>query len=181
MRRLQETGDMSALDELYGAHGQAVEIVVLAVLRGEHETVIGDVCQEVWFKLMRKPSVYRITGVPFVGWLRQVTRRFCLMYCRARKSNVGHAESLAQDFDLPGGEPLATDLLDAPVVHKKVLAAMAALPKAQREAFFMYAVEGKTAQEIADAIGESDNRKKVEGRINLARRKLKNILEEGER
>ena len=178
-------GDARAFEMLYDRHEARLWRYVL---RSVGDAASADeLAQEVWFSVARQAGAYRPTagaaGRPaarFSTWLFTLARHRVIDHLRARRP---HARL---DDDLGGGQTLA-DTLAAPSGFgplrrvetreqaAQLLAALDALPPAQREAFLLQAEAGMGVAEIAAATGVGPETAK--SRLRYARAALRRALE----
>ena len=77
-------GDEDALRLLYLLYADNVFGFVLAIVRDEHDAE--DITSEVFARLPRALTHYRVSATPFVAWLLRVARNAALDHLRAQRS-----------------------------------------------------------------------------------------------
>ena len=158
--------DADALEALYDVHHRLVYGVAVRML--DDVSSAEDVTQSVFLKVWTAPELFR--GGNFPAWLVRMTRNRCLDALRARSSHP-HAElpeSLPESVAI---EDVAFAKLDATAVR----AALAMLPREQREPIELGFFGGITHEEIARRTGIPLGT--IKTRIRMGLKKLRVALE----
>ncbi|MBQ4257998.1 MAG: sigma-70 family RNA polymerase sigma factor [Clostridia bacterium] len=122
-----------------------------------------DVLQDVWFEyIKRNPQTEDEERLK--AWLIRVTINKCrslyrLFWRRNRESLEDHTELIAPE-------------------QREILEEVRSLPKDSRNIVYLYYYESYTIAEIAKILGKNQNT--VSSALQRARRKLKELLEEGD-
>ena len=160
-----ETEDVSPVTALVREHSGVLYRVAYSVVRNRAEAE--DVVQEVFLRVLQKQGA--LEGVTQVrAWLIRVA--WNLAVDRRRR---GRTEQLDPEFAaaLAGREPEA----DAAMVQRqrieRVLRAVDGLPKAERQALLLSAVEELGTAEIAEVMGKTESG--VRAMLSRARARLK--------
>lgn len=161
--------DQSAFDALYDRYAPVVFGVALQVLgtRQDAEDVVIDVFAQVW----RTADRYDSRRARVDGWLLMMTRSRSLDRLRQRQrdhrvEDAAEAEAEAQPVvQIEGPEH------DALIAERRaaVVAALGALPVAQREPLELAYYKGLSQSEIADATGEALGTVKTRMRLGMAK------------
>ena len=154
-------GDDDALRLLYLLYADNVFGCVLSIVHDEHDAE--DITSEVFARLPRALTHYRVSSTPFVAWLLRVARNAALDHMRAQRS-VPLAEVPAHGR----AELHAHERLD------DLRAALEALPFDQRQVMVLRLVAGLTPGEVAERIGRSVDA--VHALQHRARRRLREEL-----
>ena len=154
-------GDDDALRLLYLLYADNVFGFVLSIVHDEHDAE--DITSEVFARLPRALTHYRVSSTPFVAWLLRVARNAALDHMRAQRS-VPLAEVPAHGR----AELHAHERLD------DLRAALEALPFDQRQVMVLRLVAGLTPGEVAERIGRSVDA--VHALQHRARRRLREEL-----
>jgi RNA polymerase sigma-70 factor, ECF subfamily len=154
-------GDDDALRLLYLLYADNVFGYVLSIVHDEHDAE--DITSEVFARLPRALTHYRVSATPFVAWLLRVARNAALDYLRAQRS-VPLAEVPASART----ELHAHERLD------DLRAALAALPPDQRQVMVLRLIAGLTPGEVAERIDRSVDA--VHALQHRARRRLREEL-----
>jgi RNA polymerase sigma-70 factor (ECF subfamily) len=154
-------GDEDALRLLYLLYADNVFGFVLSIVGDEHDAE--DITSEVFARLPRALTHYRVSSTPFVAWLLRVSRNAALDHLRAQRS-VPLAEVPANSR----AELHAHERLD------DLRSAREALPFDQRQVMVLRLVAGLTPGEVAERIGRSVDA--VHALQHRARRRLREEL-----
>lgn len=186
LMRAYAGGDTAAFELLYDRHATRLWRYILRSIGDAAAT--DDLAQEVWFSVARQAGQYTprasAPGLPvarFTTWLFTLARHRVVDHLRARRA---HTSLQASDH----GEPPLADTLAAPSGFgplrcvetrqqaAQLLAALAALPPEQREAFLLQAEADMSVAEIAQATGVPFETAK--SRLRYARAALRRTLED---
>jgi RNA polymerase sigma-70 factor (ECF subfamily) len=139
--RAARAGDREAMGELYVLHAPAVHAHVLRVLKDVDDA--DDVTQQVFAKLLTGLDRYRPGEAPFIGWVLRVARNAAIDHVRrARAVPVDDVD------DTHGRDDRSTAELRA-----SLCAALALLPRGQRDVLLLTHLVGLAPQEIAGVLG----------------------------
>jgi RNA polymerase sigma-70 factor (ECF subfamily) len=167
-------GDTAAFARLYARHKAGLYRYLLRQVR--NAGVASDLFQEVWSRLIATRSRYE-PRAKFATFLFHIAHNCAMDFFRRN----AHAEP-ETELDLSFAEApehLRPDrVAEFAERQSALLAALAALPREQREAFVLYEESGLSVEEIAritDVPAET-----AKSRLRYAVRKLKSSLEETE-
>jgi len=142
--RRAQAGDRSAFTFLYTRFSEDICRYATSILRNPHEAE--DVTQQVFTKLFTQIGKYEERDVPFLAWLLRVTRNAAFSHVR-RSRTVAVAEVRLSD-----DRAFASHRAGTP----ELMAALAALPHAQREVLMLRHLVGLSPGEIALQTGRSE-------------------------
>ena len=173
-------GDAAAFATLYDRHERPVYRFLLRSA-GSAETA-ADLLQETWLAVVRHAATYEVRA-RFSTWLYGIARNKLIDHWRARRPDVSLDEPAANDPEETRVEHLEADRAWQPEVRalsqqqaRAYLAAVEALPPAQRDAFLLQ-VEGElTLEEIGELTGVG--RETVKSRLRYAQARLREALRE---
>lgn len=137
-------GDQEALAYLYVSYSDNIYGYVRSIVRDDHEAE--DVTQHVFAKLMTTLVRYDDRGVPFVAWLLRMARNVAIDHLRANRLTP-------TDEVLDPRASVGLDLDQSETVR----AALAALPREQRQVVILRHVVGLTPGEIAGRMGRTES------------------------
>ena len=154
-------GEAPAFEALYARHRARLYRYVLHQC-GRREAA-DELFQEIWMSVIRARSGYEVTA-KFSTWLYKIAHNRVIDFFRA---SGRLAELAAADIDADEDDPLPDPLeriagpageqpekqLERRELAGRLLAAVDALPMAQREAFLLAAEGGLTTEEIGRATG----------------------------
>jgi RNA polymerase sigma-70 factor (ECF subfamily) len=154
-------GDREAVRFLYVTYAHNVYGFVRSIVGDDHEAE--DVTQHVFAKLMTAIGKYDDRGVPFMAWLLRLARNLAIDHLRANRLT-------------PVESVLDQDLSSAPDLDQRgaVRAALASLPRDQREVVVLRHVMGYKPGEIARRTGRTES--SVHGLHHRGRRTLQREL-----
>lgn len=169
---LYRDGDAGAFDVLYARHKGGLYRYLLRQCRVA--AVAEELFQDVWMNLIRARSAYTVQA-KFTTYLYRLAHNRLIDNFR---KHAGPAlasfedEGDEQALELPDGrEPPADEALDAKRQAERLLALVAELPEAQREAFLLQQEAGMSVEEIASATGVT--RETAKSRLRYAMAKLR--------
>jgi RNA polymerase sigma factor (sigma-70 family) len=169
-------GEAEAFERLYRRHELRTWRYLERTVR--NRAAADDLMQEVWFSVAREGARYR-PSARFTTWLFTIAHNRAIDWLRAARPHSSlddPDQSLEMTVALadpaPGPEASAGHAAD----RAQLLAALAALPEEQREAFLLQAEAGLSVEEIAAATGASFETAK--SRLRYARARLRERLAE---
>jgi RNA polymerase sigma-70 factor (ECF subfamily) len=162
-----QAGDGNALAALYEATAQGMINFVYG-LTGDR-ALSEDVLQEVFLRVHRVRHTYT-PGRPVRPWLYGIARHVAIDALRKRRREVPvGGETILRERAAPA-PGAALEMAD-------IEAALAGLPKTQREAFLMTKVSGLSVREAAAALGTTEGAVKVG--VHRAVKALRSFLDQG--
>jgi RNA polymerase sigma factor (sigma-70 family) len=171
-------GDDSVWSDIYEKTHRYVYFMALKFLRSEQDAQ--DIAQDVYIQIIR--SIGQLYSADsFFGWLRSVVYSKCKDFVKKKKP------SLLDDIDPEGLENtpeidetfLPDVVLDSAETRRMILELVDALPYLQRQAVMFYYYDEMTVDQIAALMECSAGT--VKSRLNYARLKIKDGVEEHER
>jgi len=155
-------GDDDALRLLYLLYADNVFGYVVAIVRDEHDAE--DITSEVFARLPRALSHYKVSATPFAAWLLRVARNAALDHLRAQRSvPLAEVHATGETAELQARERLAG-----------LRTAFEALPDDQRQVMLLRLVAGLTPTEVAEQLGRSVDA--IHALQHRARRRLREEL-----
>ena len=148
-------GDASAFEALYARHrGRLFRYLLHQCGRREQAD---EMFQEIWMSVIRARSSYEVSA-KFTTWLYRIAHNRVIDGFRAHgRLAEFEVEADAVDGDPPDcPAPASAEperLLERAQLASRLLAAIEALPAAQREAFLLATEGGLTVEEIGNATG----------------------------
>jgi RNA polymerase sigma factor (sigma-70 family) len=171
-------GDAAAFETLYGRHKRALFGFVLRSVktRGEAE----ELFQDVWMRAIEARTRYQPTA-KFSTWLYTIAHHRLIDHWRVKGLAVVSLDANDGD-DGPAIDPAAPPSADPHEIalamqsRDRLVAAIEALPLAQREAFLLHAEGGLSVAEIAATTGT--NLEAAKSRLRYAMNKLHEVIDE---
>jgi RNA polymerase sigma factor (sigma-70 family) len=168
-------GEASAFDALYARHRGAV----FRYLRRQagNPAVAEELFQDVWLRLIDARGTYE-PRAKFTTWLFRIAHNRLMDHFRAkaRAALVSYEED--PDDNVPADTPSPAEWLGRKQDAARLLAAIDALPPAQREAFLLQQEGELSLEEIAAVTGV--NRETAKSRLRYALAKLRAQLRAAE-
>jgi RNA polymerase sigma-70 factor (ECF subfamily) len=136
-------GDRDAMRQLYVLHVAAVHAHVLRIVGDVNDA--DDVTQQVFAKLLTGLDRYRPGEAPFVGWVLRVAHNAAIDHVRRVRAVPCEEVEEAE----------ARDDRRAEEARSSLQAALASLPRDQRDVLLLTHLVGLSPREIADLLGRS--------------------------
>jgi RNA polymerase sigma-70 factor (ECF subfamily) len=169
-------GDAGAFETLYERHRGPL---YRFLLRQVNDTAAAEeLFQDVWMRVIDARGRYQARA-QFSSWLYAIAHNRLMDFYRAsgKAKRLDLDESEAALGELPAGDPPAELLLERKRSAQRLLAALASLPEAQREAFLLQQEGELSVEEIARTTGVS--RETAKSRLRYALSKLRASLASG--
>ena len=170
-------GDAAAFEALYRKHRAPLYRYVLRSVRGGEAE---ELFQEIWMRVIEARGRYR-PAAKFTTWLYTIAHNRLVDHWRAwglspvsLDAEEEGERTVAEPVAPPDAEP--GRIAEARETGERLLAALGALPLAQREAFLLHHEGELTAAEIAAATGTHEEAAK--SRLRYAMNKLREALRE---
>jgi RNA polymerase sigma-70 factor (ECF subfamily) len=171
-------GDAAAFSALYSRHKGPLYRYLLRQVR--NAGVAADLFQDVWSRLIATRNRYEARA-KFVTYPNRIAHNCTMDFFRRDLRDLRlHPATVSEDLDAPSPEPEVPENQRPDVIAEFVeqqsalLAAVSALPLAQREAFLLHEESGLTIEEIARVTDVGVETAK--SRLRYAVRKLKKSL-----
>lgn len=158
-------GETRAFDELYQRHRGAL---YRYYLRQAPRSAADDLFQETWLRVIKGTATYE-PNAPFAAFLFRIAHNVLIDYYR----RSGRAPELVADgaLELTDEQPQPSEAYAAAQTRARFIAALEALPAAQREAFLLHQEAGLTLEQIAGVVGS--NFETVKSRLRYAAARLR--------
>jgi RNA polymerase sigma-70 factor (ECF subfamily) len=168
------TGDLEVLGELYSVYMHLIYGVCLKYLKDRDEAK--DAVMQIFEKLITE--IPRHTIENFRSWLHVVTKNYCLMQLRSRKSQDERLNEWMSDTLIFMENSFVLHPLDEdePDMEKALANCIEKLKDEQKECIRQFYYENRCYNEIA--INMHLDEKKVKSHLQNAKRNLKLCLEE---
>jgi RNA polymerase sigma-70 factor (ECF subfamily) len=170
-------GDAAAFDMLYARHRAPVFCYLRRQL-GE-ERIAEEIFQDVWMRVINARGRYAASA-RFTTWLYTIAHNRLMDYFRSVGAKPEEVPLFANDDDdpeVPACEADGPELsLTRRRIAERILAALDALPSAQREAFVLQQEANLTVEEIAKVTGVTHETAK--SRLRYALAKLRHDLKD---
>lgn len=169
MMRAWQSGDAAAFDRLYERHRGGVFRYFLRQCRDRGRAE--ELHQDVWLKLIKARDCWR-PSARFTTWLYTLARNRLIDHWRAtapyRMEALDDGQHAAPEEGYPPSAALAAEC------GARIVAALDALPEAQRDAFLLHVEGGLELAEIAKLSGAPAET--VKSRLRYAYARLRTAL-----
>jgi len=162
-------GEARAFDELYQRHRGPL---YRYYARQAPRSVVDDLFQETWLRVIKSAATYE-PSAPFAAFLFRIAHNVLIDHYR----RTGRTPELVADdaLDLVDSAPQPSECYAKAEVRARFIAALEALPPAQREAFLLHQEAGLTLEQVAAVVGS--NFETVKSRLRYAVARLRKLLD----
>lgn len=160
-------GDEFALKALYDRHGKNLYALALRIT-GDAASA-EELLQDTFFQLWQKASQFDAARGSLAGWLLTMVRHRAISHIRQKRNQPS---SYSPIDDVSAKSPSGSVVLEQEIARQLISAALARLPKAQREAVTLAYFDGLTHDEIAIRTGTALGTVKGRLRSGLTRMSL---------
>jgi RNA polymerase sigma-70 factor, ECF subfamily len=173
LSKFTATGDLEVLGELYSGYMPLVYGVCLKYLRDRDESM--DAVMQIFEKLILELPKHRIEN--FRSWLHVVTKNFCLMQLRSKRTNTERINEWITDslVFMETNQELHPIDEDEPDLGNALADCIEKLKGEQKECINEFYYKNRCYNEIALKLGLDE--KKVKSHLQNAKRNLKLCLE----
>jgi RNA polymerase sigma-70 factor (ECF subfamily) len=169
-------GDAGAFEELYRRHKGGLFRFVTRSVRDR--AVAEELYQEIWMRAIEARGRYEVQA-RFTTWLYTIAHNRIVDHWRKRGLSLVSLDTEEPGAPEPAGNPAEEpqQIAAAKQGAARFMAALEALPPAQREAFLMHHEAEMGVAEIARATGT--NEEAAKSRLRYAVAKLKQAMDDG--
>jgi RNA polymerase sigma-70 factor (ECF subfamily) len=172
--RAHGAGDVHAFARLYDRYDRPCFQFIRRTLGAAHADAVEDLHQETWISISKTAGGFDPRKATFRAWLFTIARH--KVWDHFRRQKVALLSSAEDDAAMmipdPGPSPL--EQVECRELARRLVAAVEALPLAQRGAFVLFAHAGLSLEEIAQATGVGVGTAK--SRLRYARATLRQAL-----
>jgi RNA polymerase sigma-70 factor, ECF subfamily len=165
-----QQGDRAAFEELVRLTHRRVYSLAFRLVNDRSDAE--DVAQEAYLRMFRGLGGFRKEAA-FETWMHRIVVNCAMTHLRRR----GRFGDLLRDEER-ADQPVPDRAQELTVDRDELSRGLAALPEGQRVALLLKDVYGLSVREIATELGIEEGAVKV--RVHRARRKLKELLENGD-
>lgn len=172
--RAHAAGDAHAFARLYDHYDRPCFSFIRRLLGAAHADAAEDLHQETWIAISRNAAGFDPARASFRAWLFTVARRKVFDHFRRQKLAVLAAADPEAAMSAPDQGPTPLEQVESLELARTLVAAVEALPLAQRDVFVMFAHAGLSLEEIAEVTGAGVETAK--SRLRYARAALRLAL-----
>jgi RNA polymerase sigma factor (sigma-70 family) len=167
-------GDPHAFARLYDRYDRPCFQFIRRTLGTAHADAAEDLHQETWMSISKNAASFDPRKATFPAWLFTIARHKVWDYFRRQKVTVLASAQDDAAMMVPDPGPTPLEQVESRELAQKLIAAVEALPVAQRGTFVMFAHAGLSLEEIAQATGVPVETAK--SRLRYARATLRQAL-----
>ena len=172
--RAHAGGDAQAFARLYDRYDRPCFQLIRRTLGAAHADAAEDLHQETWMSISRNAAAFDPARASFPAWLFTIARHKVWDYFRRQKVAILATTQDDAAMRVPDPAPTPQAQAESRQLAERLVAAVEALPLAQRGAFVMFAQAGLSLEEIAQATGVGVETAK--SRLRYARAALRQAL-----
>lgn len=148
------SGDPQAFARLYDRYDRASFVFIRRMLGGPHAEAAEDLHQETWISISRNAGGFDPHKGSFRAWLFTIARRKVWDHFRRQRVTIlASAQEADVAMTIPDGAPSPLEQVESRELAGRLVAAVEALPLAQRDVFVLFAHAGLSLEEIAEVTG----------------------------
>ena len=172
--RAHAAGDPHAFARLYDRYDRSCFVFIRRMLGAVHGEAAEDLHQETWISISKSAGAFDPAKASFRAWLFTIARRKVWDHFRRQKVTIlasSHADAVMM---VPDGGPTPLDQVESRELAQRLVAAVEALPLAQRDVFVLFAHAGLSLEEVSKVTGSGVETAK--SRLRYARATLRRTL-----
>ncbi len=168
------SGDPLAFAELYDRYDRPCFVFIRRMLGPGHGAAAEDLHQETWIAVSRSAAAFDPGKASFRTWLFTIARRKVWDHFRRQRVTILASGQVEAAEMIPDGGPTPQEEVEARELAQRLIAAVEALPLAQRDVFVLFADAGLSLEEISRVTGAGVETTK--SRLRYARATLRQTL-----
>ncbi len=172
--RAYSAGDVQAFARLYDRYDRQCFVFIRRLLGSAYADAAEDLHQETWIAVSKSASAFDPRKASFPAWLFTIARRKVWDHLRRRKTVMVLWTPIDDAMTVPDEGPTPLEQAESRELAERLVAAVEALPLAQRDTFVMFAHAGLSLEEIATVTGVGVETTK--SRLRYARASLRAAL-----
>jgi RNA polymerase sigma-70 factor (ECF subfamily) len=143
------SGDAQAFARLYDRYDRPCFLFIRRILGSGQGDAAEDLHQETWIAVSRSAGVFDPAKASFRAWLYTIARRKVWDHFRRQRVTILASAQIDAASTLPDEGPTPLDQVESRELAERVVAAVEALPLAQRDVFVLFAHAGLSLEEIS--------------------------------
>jgi RNA polymerase sigma-70 factor (ECF subfamily) len=144
------SGDAHAFSRLYDRYDRSSFLFIRRMLGAGHGDAAEDLHQETWISVARSASSFDPARASFRTWLFTIARRKVWDHFRRQRVTVLASAQIDAALTVADEGPTPLDQVQSRELAERVVAAVEALPLAQRDVFVLFAHAGLSLEEISE-------------------------------
>jgi RNA polymerase sigma factor (sigma-70 family) len=167
-------GDPHAFARLYDRYDRPCFLFIKRMLGPTHDGAAEDLAQETWISISKNARDFDPQKASFRAWLFAIARHKVWDHLRRQKIAVLASAPAEAAALIPDDRPTPLAQVESRELARRIVAAVEALPLAQREVFVLFAGAGLSLEEISGLTGVGVETTK--SRLRYARAALRERL-----
>jgi len=165
-----------ALTQLYERYSRVIFSLALAIVNDQ--ATAEEVTLDVFLRVWQKAASYRADQAKVSTWLTHITRHHAIDILRRRAARLDHYAITLDDVAFHGesSEQDPQQFAELSTRRERVHAALAKLPKEQKQALLLAYFGGYTQHQIAEKLKQPLGT--IKTRLRLALQKLRDFLQD---
>jgi RNA polymerase sigma-70 factor (ECF subfamily) len=172
--RAHGAGDPQAFARLYDRYDRPCFLFIRRLLGAAYGDAAEDLHQETWISISKSARAFDPGKASFRAWLFTIARHKVWDHFRRQKAVVAMSDQIDAAVTIPDEAPTPFEQVESRELAQRLVAAVEALPLAQRDVFVMFAHAGLSLEEISKATGVGVETTK--SRLRYARAALRGAL-----
>ena len=167
-------GEPQAFTQLYDRYDRSCFLFIRRMLGAANENAAEDLHQETWISISKSARAFDPSKASFRTWLFTIARRKVWDHFRRQRVTVLASAPVDAAMMIPDEGPTPQDQAESRELAQRLVAAVDALPLAQRDVFVLFAHAGLSLEEISKVTGAGVETTK--SRLRYARATLRLTL-----
>ncbi len=146
-------GDPQAFARLYDRYDRPCFLFIRRMLGAPHGEAAEDLNQETWIAISKSAAAFDPGKASFRAWLFTIARHKVWDHFRRQRVTVVASAQVDAAMAIPDQGPTPQEQVESRELAQRLVAAVEALPLAQRDVFILFAQAGLSLEEIAQTTG----------------------------
>lgn len=151
--RAHGAGDAHAFARLYDRYDRSCFLFIRRMLGAAHGEAAEDLHQETWISISKSAAAFDPRKASFRAWLFTIARHKVWDHFRRQRVTVLASAQVDAAAMIPDEGPTPYDEVESRELAQRLVAAVEALPLAQRDVFVLFAHAGLSLEEISKVTG----------------------------
>jgi len=174
LARAHAAGDPHAFARLYDRYDRQSFQFIRRMLGAGQADAAEDLHQETWISISRSAGAFDPSKASFRAWLFTIARRKVWDHFRRQRVTILASAQVDAELIIADDAPTPLDRVESRELAGRLVAAVEALPLAQRDVFVLFADAGLSLEEISEVTGAGFETTK--SRLRYARSALRLTL-----